>query len=325
MVYRTISRLIPRKIREKFKLLIKQTDVKTDVDALIGFVVIFGLGLSLFFSFITASVFKLDVIVLTIIIFLIYIVIIYMVLIVKSNKRSAEIEAVLPDALQLMSGNLRAGMTTDRALLLSSREEFGPLKKELDIIGKEITSGKEIEQSLMNMSKRVRSSRLEKAIYLIVSGLKAGGELANLLDQTAENLRNERVIDEKVRSNILLYVIFVFVAIGFGAPLLFGLSSYLVEIMTVNLASVEIPSTAQTANLPLALTKVSISVEFIIRFAVISLIMSSVMGSFIIGLISKGNARDGFKYIPILILLTLTVFFGSRFLIKNLLSTVFGL
>ena len=324
-MYRTISRLIPRKIREHFKLLIKQTDVKTDPDALIGFVVIFGLGLSLFFSFITASVFNTNVIILTLLIFIIYIVIIYMLLLVRSKKKSSQIEAALPDALQLMSGNLRAGMTTDRALLLSSREEFGALKYEIDIIGKEIASGKEIEQSLMNMTKRVRSSRLEKAIYLIVSGLKAGGELAALLDQTAENLRNEKVVDEKVRSNILLYIIFIFIAVGFGAPMLFGLSSYLVEIMTVNLANVEIPVTAQTSSLPLALTKVSISVDFVVKFAMITIVMSCIMGSFIIGLIAKGNVRDGFKYIPILLLISMTVFFGSRFLIKNLLSTVFGL
>ena len=325
LVICTISRLIPRKIREHFKLLIKQTDVKTDPDALIGFVVIFGLGLSLFFSFITASVFNTNVIILTLLIFIIYIVIIYMLLLVRSKKKSSQIEAALQDALQLMSGNLRAGMTTDRALLLSSREEFGALKYEIDIIGKEITSGKEIEQSLMNMTKRVRSSRLEKAIYLIVSGLKAGGELAALLDQTAENLRNEKVVDEKVRSNILLYIIFIFIAVGFGAPMLFGLSSYLVEIMTVNLANVEIPVTAQTSSLPLALTKVSISVDFVVKFAMITIVMSCIMGSFIIGLIAKGNVRDGFKYIPILLLISMTVFFGSRFLIKNLLSTVFGL
>ena len=324
-MYRTIARFIPRKVRENFKLLIKQTDVKTDADALLGFIVIFGLGLSIFFSFITGSVLNINLIILAVIIFIFYIITIYMILIVKSNKKSKEIELVLPDALQLMSGNLRAGLTTDRALLLSSREEFGPLKVEIDTIGKEITSGKELETSLMNLTKRVRSSRLEKAIYLIVSGLKAGGELADLLDQTAENLRNEKVIDEKVRSNILLYVIFIFIAVGLGAPVLFGLSSYLVEIMTVTLANVDIPPTAQTANLPLSLTKVTISVDFVIRFAITTLIMSSIMGSLIIGLIAKGTARDGFKYIPLLLIFTLTVFFVSRFLIKNLLSSVFGL
>jgi len=271
-MYRTIARFIPRKVRENFKLLIKQTDVKTDADALLGFIVIFGLGLSIFFSFITGSVLNINLIILAVIIFIFYIITIYMILIVKSNKKSKEIELVLPDALQLMSGNLRAGLTTDRALLLSSREEFGPLKVEIDTIGKEITSGKELETSLMNLTKRVRSSRLEKAIYLIVSGLKAGGELADLLDQTAENLRNEKVIDEKVRSNILLYVIFIFIAVGLGAPVLFGLSSYLVEIMTATLANVDIPPTAQTANLPLSLTKVTISVDFVIRFAITTLI-----------------------------------------------------
>jgi len=324
-MYKTITRLLPSKVRDNFKLLIKQTDVKTDADALIGFIIIFGFGLSTFFSLITASVLKVNVFILILLIFILFNIVIYMILLVKSNKKSKEIELVLPDALQLMSGNLRAGMTTDRALLLSSREEFGALKTEIDTIGKEITSGKELENSLINMTKRIRSSRLEKAIYLIVSGLKAGGELADLLDQTAENLRNEKVIDEKVKSNILLYVIFVFIAIGLGAPVLFGLSSYLVEIMTVTLGSVEIPTTQMSANLPLAITRVSISVDFVIRYAIITLIMSSVMGSFIIGLIAKGNIREGFKYIPILIAVTLTIFFTSRYVIKNLLSTVFGL
>ena len=324
-MYRAIARLIPRKIRETFKILIKQTDVKTDSDAVLGFVLIFGLGLSVFFSFITAPVLKINLIVLLLIIFIAFLISVYMILLVKSNKKSKEIEFVLPDALQLMSGNLRAGMTTDRALLLSSREEFGALKTEIDTIGKEITSGKELEYSLINLTKRIRSTRLEKAMYLIVSGLKAGGELADLLDQTAENLRNERVIDEKVRSNILLYVIFIFVAVGIGAPVLFGLSSYLVEIMTVNLASIEIPESQLSASLPLAITKVSISVDFVVRFAVISLIMNSIMGAFIIGLIAKGSAREGFKYVPLLLLCSLTVFFTSRFLIKNMLSTVFGL
>src|SRR3990167_10188810 len=300
-MYKTITRLLPSKVRDNFKLLIKQTDVKTDADALIGFIIIFGFGLSIFFSLITASVLKVNVFILILLIFILFNIVIYMILLVKSNKKSKEIELVLPDALQLMSGNLRAGMTTDRALLLSSREEFGALKYEIDIIGKEITSGKEIEQSLMNMTKRVRSSRLEKAIYLIVSGLKAGGELAALLDQTAENLRNEKVVDQKVRSNILLYIIFIFIAVGLGAPVLFGLSSYLVEIMTATLADVDIPPTAQTANLPLSLTKVTISVDFVIRFAITTLIMSSIMGSLIIGLIAKGTARDGFKYIPLLL------------------------
>src|SRR3989338_2916596 len=324
-MYKTITRLLPSKVRDNFKLLTKQTDVKTDADALIGFIIIFGFGLSTFFSLITASVLKVNVFILILLIFILFNIVIYMILLVKSNKKSKEIELVLPDALQLMSGNLRAGMTTDRALLLSSREEFGALKTEIDTIGKEITSGKELENSLINMTKRIRSSRLEKAIYLIVSGLKAGGELADLLDQTAENLRNEKVIDEKVRSNILLYVIFIFIAVGLGAPVLFGLSSYLVEIMTATLANVDIPPTAQTANLPLSLTKVTISVDFVIRFAITTLIMSSIMGSLIIGLIAKGTARDGFKYIPLLLIFTLTVFFVSRFLIKNLLSSVFGL
>ena len=48
------------------------------------------------------------------------------------------------------------------------------------------------------------------------------------------------------------------------------------------------------------------------------------MGSFIVGLIQRGSEREGFRYIPIIVALSLTVFFVVRFLIGQLLGGLFG-
>ena len=144
-----------------------------------------------------------------------------------------------------------------------------------------------------------------------------------MLEQTAKNLRQEYIIDSRIRANVMMYVIFIFVAVCFGAPMLFGLSSFLVEVLTKNLMAIQLPETMMT-SLPISFTKVNVSSNFVILFAVIFLITSSILGAFILGLISKGRERDGIKFIPVLIVLSLTIFFLSRFAIKNLLGGLFG-
>src|SRR3989338_8958155 len=52
--------------------------------------------------------------------------------------RIKRIEEVFPDFLQLMSSNLRAGMTIDRAILMSTRPEFNPFDEEILKTGRDI-------------------------------------------------------------------------------------------------------------------------------------------------------------------------------------------
>jgi len=242
----------------------------------------------------------------------------------KAEDRSERIEKALPDAMQLMAANVRAGMTQFQAMKLAARKEFGPLADEINQVGKEITLGKDIKDSLINMSKRINSQRLQKTMLLIVSGLKSGGQLASLLEQTSKNLRQQTFVDERTKANVMMYVIFIFVAVGMGSPMLFGLSSFLVEVLSDKLATIDLPD-ASTSNMPMSFSEISISLDFVIMFSVIALVLNSILGSLILGLINKGKERAGFTYIPVLIGISVGTFFIIRFLIKNLLGSIFGL
>ena len=59
-------------------------------------------------------------------------------------------------------------------------------------------------------------------------------------------------------------------------------------------------------------------------FAVVSLTTSAVIGSMILGLISKGKEREGLKYMPVLVAVSIGLFFITRFVIKNVLGGLFS-
>lgn len=325
-MYRFFASLYPKKVRDNYKTLLKYSDIKIDTNSLIGFILFFGLGVSIALAFYFSILFQFSVIALFIILFFTIQILVYMWISLKADAKGDAIEKVLPDALQLMSSNLRAGMTTDQALMLSSRPEFGPFQKEINTISKEITIGNSLEKALTNLTKRVKSEKLEKTVYLLVSGIKSGGELAELLSQISKNLRNQELIEEKIKSNVLMYVIFIFIAIGIGAPLLFGLSSFLIEVLIKNLAAIDIPDATSTGmTMPLTMTQITISSRFVIVFAIITLLSNSILGSFVIGLISKGRERYGLKLAPLLALISIGIFFIVRFVVKNLLSGLFGI
>ena len=233
-----------------------------------------------------------------------------------------KMEDSFPDFIQLMSSNLRAGMTTDKALLLSSRKEFYPLDTEILKLGKEIITGKEIDLALQTMSLRINSEKIKRTLNLIISGIRSGGNLATLLEQTAANMRERNFIEKRSASNVLMYVIFIFFAVAIGAPVLFGLSAVLVEVLTNLFAN--IPAIETSTQVPFTLSKISISIDFITYFSIVFIVVTDILASLVIGLVNKGEEKEGLKYMIPLIIISLVSFFIVRFMLLNYFSGLFG-
>jgi len=319
-MYRFLAKFYPKKLREDYINLLRYSDIKLNANRFIGFITVFGFLSALTITLYLALLVEIPFLLSFIVIFFVLQVFVYFFLLLRVDAKAKFVESILPDVLQLMTSNLRAGLTTDKALLLSARPEFGPFQDEINRIGKEITTGKEIGEALLDITKRIKSEMLEKTVSLIVSGLRSGGELASLLEQTARNLRQEGIVASRIRANVMMYVIFVFVAVCFGAPLLFGLSTFLVEVLTTSLGAIEIPETTLATSLPISFTEVTVSADFVIKYSILFLMTSALLGSLILGLISKGKEREGIKFIPVLVTSSLVVFFLVRFVIRNMLS-----
>lgn len=235
----------------------------------------------------------------------------------KRFNELKKMEEVFPDFISLMSSNLRAGMTIDRALLLSSRKEFSPLDKEIVLVGKDILTAREITKALEDMAVRIGSEEIKKTIQIIVSGLRSGGNLSVILEETASNMRERMFVQKRASSNVLMYVIFIFFAVSIGAPLLFGLSNVLVEVMTGIFSEVGSTQSAGSA-VPFSFSEVQVSTTFIFYFSLTFIVAMCLMASLMLGLVSKGKEREGLKYIIPLLIISISVFLISRiFLLKN--------
>jgi hypothetical protein len=170
------------------------------------------------------------------------------------------------------------------------------------------------------MVKRIGSEKIRKTILLIISGMRAGGNLATLLEQTGTNMRETDFIEKKSASNVLMYVIFIFVAVAAGAPALFALSSVLIQTLSILLAGIpEVESVA----LPFTLSKISVSVNFITYFSLTFIIVIDVLAALVLGLVSKGEEKEGVKYFLPILIISLVVFFTIKTLLGGVMAGLF--
>ncbi len=242
---------------------------------------------------------------------------------IAASARIHRMETIFPDFVQLMSSNLRAGMTIDRAFLISARKEFYPLDEEIIKTGNEISTGKDVAQAFLSMSRRINSEKITKTIILIISGLRAGGNISALLEQTSSNMREKEFIEKKASSSILMYVIFIMFAVGAGAPVLFGLSSVLVEIIIKIVGSLPTVQNTSMAT-PFTFKAIGVSTSFIFYFALTFILCTDLLACLLVGLVNKGEEKAGLRFLLPLVAFSLAAFFGVRYIMGTFLAQTFS-
>lgn len=331
MKYETIGSRLPGKKKFTEALMYAGYD-DFDVERLFGRLFLYGLILSLL-SFTVTYLLNLNSIVIatvSLIMFPLVYIVPYLFLINLGNKRADEVDEILPDALQLMAANIRAGMTTDRAIWFSARPEFGPLQDEIKRVSSKVMGGEKMSTSLEEMSNRINSELLDRAVKLMIEGIESGGEMATLLDQTAEDIRTAMEMRKKVKSNVTMYSMFIIFASVIGAPLLFSISLYFIEVtgelwgeQMLN-GGMDVGGGMGGGMSMMDMSEPEVSVETIRLFAISTISMTTFFGGMIIGLIQSGKATKGLKFAPIMIAVALLLFFASYMIISSVFSGFIG-
>ena len=252
----------------------------------------------------------------------------YLLLRMSSESKGKFVENILPDALQLIASNMKSGLTTERSLFVAGRPEFGPLQYELKNASKRISAGERVDIALNGISRGINSVILSKTLWLISRGIKSGGQIADLLFQLADDLKSQQAIEEETRSNISIYILLILFSAVFGAPVLFGISSFIVQILSKQLAetpTIDPASLPASGNLNVIKSfasgqKSAITPDFIMNFSMITLFFTTLFSCLTIGVINSGKEINGVKYIIPLLIVAFLVFFTMRFV----LQLVFG-
>ncbi len=100
-------------------------------------------------------------------------------------RRMKKFVAQLPDALQLLSGTLKAGYSLPQGLEAVSQEISDPMGYELRRVMTEARLGRELEEALGSAAERLESPDFAWAVMAIAIQREVGGNLAELLTTVA--------------------------------------------------------------------------------------------------------------------------------------------
>lgn len=135
--------------------------------------------------------------------FVIYIIGIFMpplIVNVNRHKRLKRFDQQLGESLSIMSNALRAGFSFMQAIEMVSKEMPNPIAKEFARSYREMNLGTPLEEALKNMVKRLDSNDLDLLITAVLIQRQVGGNLAEILDNISNTIRERIRIQGEIRT-----------------------------------------------------------------------------------------------------------------------------
>jgi tight adherence protein B len=117
----------------------------------------------------------------------------------RRSQRMALIGQALPDALDLVARSMQAGHAFTSALQIAAKDCAQPLSNELRTVFEEINFGVSTAQALQALSIRVASEDVRYFVVAVVIQSETGGNLAEILKNTANLIRERQKIAGVVR------------------------------------------------------------------------------------------------------------------------------
>ena len=116
------------------------------------------------------------------------------------KKRVETLEKQLPDALLMMAGALRAGVSFPSALEAVAHESTPPISQEFDLLMREIRLGIDLDIAMHNIEKRIPIPDLLMMTAAVTIAREVGGNLAEALESVARTLREKIQMEGKIKA-----------------------------------------------------------------------------------------------------------------------------
>jgi len=321
--YRFIYGKTPKSYKRFCVDYFRYADISIAEEIYFGFLILYGIVLgSITFLLVgvTGIFTPLKTIFISLGVSILFEIIFHYIIVLIAEKRAKVTEEILPDALKLMASNIRSGLTPDKALMLSARPEFGPLEIQIIKAAKRNLSGDTIQDALKIIPENIDSRVLRKTMELVSEGIAKGGDLSELLDGISEDISRTRILKKEVNAQVMMYSIFIFFAAAIVGPILYSISSQLVGVMTSIGGDSDITQTIPSGFVNFSFSDFSIGQGFLATYSIVSLVITSIFGGILMGILKGGTEKEGIKYIPLFLVVSMTVYFIARILVGNILG-----
>jgi tight adherence protein B len=124
----------------------------------------------------------------------------HLVLGALAGKRRNTFDQQLGDTLQLLAGGLRAGHSILRAIDAAATESLSPTSEEMRRVVTETSLGRDLQSSLNDTAERMRNEDFVWIAQAIQINREVGGNLAEVLDQVNETIRERSEIKGHIKA-----------------------------------------------------------------------------------------------------------------------------
>ncbi|MDN5358902.1 MAG: hypothetical protein PWP76_745 [Candidatus Diapherotrites archaeon] len=234
----------------------------------------------------------------------------------KGVQVLSSIDENISDALKQIASTLQSGGTFEMAVREVVSSDYGPLSKQFRYVLDDLQSGNTIDVALGRFASRVPSELVQRVVTIIVDAFHAGGGLAKVLEDVAEDARQTYRLMEERKAKTTMQSMFLVVSSTFLSPFIVGAAFGIMRFFSTMgkaFAGTSVISPEQLADSMRALGIVQTFLTFYVLFqAALSAIMLTV--------IREGRASSGVRYAPIFMLVAYLVLKGTAALVASMLG-----
>lgn len=213
----------------------------------------------------------------------------------RKHQRLDEIEKRLPDFLNDLAENRRAGLTMANAIQNTARGDFGALSPEIRKMANQVGWGVPFAKALKEFASRVQSRLVDRSVSLIIEASLTGGAVADVLKAAANDARELKNLEAERRSSMMVYVLVLYVVFFVFMMVVAALATqFLPEIIAAQQAMAE-----SNANVP-GLDLSAIDPEEL-NFSYFNAALVQAIGTGIVGgVLMEAKATAGFRHVAIM-------------------------
>lgn len=149
-------------------------------------------------------------------------------------RRQRDIFETLPDALDLLTVCVEAGLSLERAMVKVAAEiqiKSVPLAHELQLVLMEMRAGFSKEKALRNLALRIGVADIDTLVAMLIQSERFGTSMADSLRVHSDNLRSKRrVLAEECAAKISLKLLFPLIFCIFPTLLMVLLGPAIIQI-----------------------------------------------------------------------------------------------
>lgn len=210
------------------------------------------------------------------------------------RRRYRQYEDDFTQFLFKLSELMRAGIDPIKSVIELSKTDMGSITPHIKTAASMMLLGRSFEEGMKNMSASLKSEMISKYIDLVVQASYMGGSVHDLILKASEDMRTMIMIEKEMLGNLQQYTVIFYLAQAIIIFIAYILSAQLIPF-------IQGPGSTMIFGAG-DLQQIDFTQSF---FHLI--MINAALGGIIIGKISEGSIKDGFKHTVILMVASYVV------------------